>query len=66
MLFRVAFWEGIRALQSDINLCRDAILPSLLLPTYELKICQAKPQLVFTFDNRFSSSGLGLTAWDAI
>ncbi len=35
-------------------------------PHWELKICRARPQLVFTFDNRFSSSGLCCVVWSVL
>jgi hypothetical protein len=44
----------IRALQSEINICYP---PSPHLPTEKVKICQAELQLVFTFDNWFTSFG---------
>ncbi len=33
--------------------------PPLISYNLQLKICRAGPQLVFTFNNRLNSSGLG-------
>jgi hypothetical protein len=56
MLSRVAFWGVIIALQSDTNIWYPSPPFSSPLINEDLRYW-AGPQLVFTFDNRFSSTG---------
>ncbi len=58
-LSRVAFWGVIRAPQSDTNLCYTPHSTDFSSPLINEDL-PAKPQLVFTFHNRFNSTGCAL------
>jgi hypothetical protein len=61
MLFMVAFWGHE---STPVRHKHMLISPACISPLITEDLQWAGPQLVFTFDNWFSSPGLGYAVWD--